>query len=393
MSVIFQKIKEQILTKEDLSFTKEDLDKLTKEEREQIEKVLITFIKNGKQEAIKFIPYLNIEIEDYLKNGDIKSLPVLTQSEIYLNLYKRNKSTFFIDPIIKLAENNPEAYKFLINMLSDNTVDEQLKNNLYEKILSIGFSNESCQRIYEEEKAKINKNIPKTSAINAVIGFAIGDALGVPVEFTTREERKKQPITEMIGYGTHHVPAGTWSDDTSMTLACLDSIIEKQDIDYDDIMNKFCEWARKAKYTATDRVFDIGNCTSMALSNYSHGINALDCGISSQSSNGNGSLMRMLPIAYYLWINSFTDKEETEIIDNYSGLTHAHEISKLGCKIYCDYLKQLLQNKSKEEAYEYIKNKDYEKSYSKETVALYSRILKGNIKALQKKIFHHLDMF
>ena len=110
MSVIFQKIKEQILTKEDLSFTKEDLDKLTKEEREQIEKVLITFIKNGKQEAIKFIPYLNIEIEDYLKNGDIKSLPVLTQSEIYLNLYKRNKSTFFIDPIIKLAENNPEAY-------------------------------------------------------------------------------------------------------------------------------------------------------------------------------------------------------------------------------------------------------------------------------------------
>ena len=57
-----------------------------------------------------------------------------------------------------------------------------------------------------------------------ILGHAIGDALGVPVEFQTREELRDNPVVGMRGYGTYPVPAGAWSDDTSMTLALVESL-------------------------------------------------------------------------------------------------------------------------------------------------------------------------
>ena len=63
--------------------------------------------------------------------------------------------------------------------------------------------------------------------------------MGVPIEFSIREKCLAKPLTEMVGYGSHSVPAGSWSDDTSMTIATMDSIIEKKTIDYQDIMEKF----------------------------------------------------------------------------------------------------------------------------------------------------------
>ncbi len=72
---------------------------------------------------------------------------------------------------------------------------------------------------------------------DGIIGVAIGDALGVPVEFISREELAKFPVTGMQGYGVHHQPMGTWSDDTSLTLALMDSIVHRQAVDYHDIMS------------------------------------------------------------------------------------------------------------------------------------------------------------
>ncbi len=98
-----------------------------------------------------------------------------------------------------------------------------------------------------------------------IIGVAIGDALGVPVEFIAREEITNAPITAIIGYGTHMQPPGTWSDDTSLTLALLDSISQKHEIDYRDIMDKFSEWMLYNEYTATGKIFDIGNTIKKRL--------------------------------------------------------------------------------------------------------------------------------
>ena len=72
---------------------------------------------------------------------------------------------------------------------------------------------------------------------SAVFGFAVGDALGVPVEFCSREEMEENPVNSRRGFGTYPYPAGTWSDDTSMTLACMDSLLNG--IDLNDMMIRF----------------------------------------------------------------------------------------------------------------------------------------------------------
>lgn len=178
---------------------------------------------------------------------------------------------------------------------------------------------------------------------DGIIGLAVGDALGVPVEFKTRMEIESNPVTTMQEYGTHHQPKGTWSDDTSLTLALLDSLVKNSGLDYADIMDKFCEWLMYGEYTATGEVFDVGNSTSKAIMNYGRGINPLECGGASEYENGNGSLMRILPIAYYLCAQ--TDKTiETRmnIVHNVSSLTHRHKRSLIGCGIYITVAIKLL---------------------------------------------------
>ena len=221
---------------------------------------------------------------------------------------------------------------------------------------------------------------------SGLLGFATADALGVPVEFTTRGLRESDPVSDMRGNGTYPVPEGTWSDDTSMTIATMDSIRESEGINYEDIMDKYCDWVFNSKYTATDQVFDVGRTTGQALDNYyKTKIKAVECGGREDSSNGNGSLMRMLPIVYYLHYSDLDENTKTEIIDNYSSLTHAHEISKLGCRIYYDYMDGLLSGLTKEEAYDKLKYKEYPKYYSEDSILKYERVLDGTLSTLNKE--------
>ena len=162
-----------------------------------------------------------------------------------------------------------------------------------------------------------------SKVLDGVIGFAIGDAMGVPIEFSNREKCLVNPLTEMIGFGSHQVPAGSWSDDTSMTIATMDSIIQNKTIDYKDIMNKFCDWAVDYKYTPTNFRFDIGHTCAKAIYNYSKkGSPPLECGLDDINSNGNGSLMRMLPIALYSYYKKLNEREIQVLTNNVSSLTH-----------------------------------------------------------------------
>lgn len=88
-----------------------------------------------------------------------------------------------------------------------------------------------------------------SSLKSAMLGHAVADAMGVPVEFESRETLKKDPVTGYRGYGSHSVPAGTWSDDTSMNLASLDSL--SRGLDYGDMLERFCRWKNQAAYTVT----------------------------------------------------------------------------------------------------------------------------------------------
>ena len=173
---------------------------------------------------------------------------------------------------------------------------------------------------------------------DGIIGLLIGDALGVPYEFSWREELEKYPAIDMVGHGTYDKPAGTWSDDTSMTIATMASIVDKKAIDYDDIMEKFCKWYKREIYWQIP-CFDIGITTHVALDEYLDGTPALECGLDGDRDNGNGSLMRILPLAYIPDI-------DYETIENVSALTHAHKRSRIACVFYIEIAKSMLENEN-----------------------------------------------
>lgn len=177
----------------------------------------------------------------------------------------------------------------------------------------------------------------------AIIGSIIGDALGVPAEFMSRDELKKNPITDMIGGGLHNQPAGTWSDDTSMVLCTMDSIIENG-IDYDDQMKRFSEWLWSAENTARDEVFDVGGTTKHAIFKFVKNTPALECGETAENTCGNGSLMRIIPTALYIvgkYDNYEIDDRTAEIIHNTSKCTHAHLKCQIACGIFCAVIFQM----------------------------------------------------
>lgn len=214
---------------------------------------------------------------------------------------------------------------------------------------------------------------------DGIIGFAIGDALGVPLEFKIREELIQNPIINMIGYGSHKVPKGCWSDDTSMTLATMKSIIDNKNINTNDMADKFLKWFRNAEYTATGQTFDIGRTTLQALAKYELRLDkASNCGEDNELSNGNGSLMRMLPIVYYCFSRDLKDNEIIEIVSNVSSITHKHEISILGCYIYVVFAIELLKSKNLKEAYKTVRKLNYTR-FSNHARDKYNRILKKDI--------------
>lgn len=181
---------------------------------------------------------------------------------------------------------------------------------------------------------------------SAVFGHAIGDALGVPIEFTNREQLEKYPVTDMLEFGTHHLPKGTWSDDTSMMLCTLISLTKQKDIIPEDIMSNFLKWAVDGEFTPFGQAFGIGRTTLKAISNYRQ---AKPYGCTLERDNGNGSLMRILPVVlyqhFYTRENIFLEQKIKEI-HTVSALTHAHERSMMACGIYSFIMEELLQNPS-----------------------------------------------
>ena len=180
-----------------------------------------------------------------------------------------------------------------------------------------------------------------------MLGHAVGDALGVPVEFCERDELAAKPVTDMVGYGTYPYPEGCWSDDTSMSLAALDSLASGK-LDFDDIMVKFGEWYYDDEYTPTGEMFDVGNTCSYAIDNYfAHHKPVEECGLTRERSNGNGSLMRIHPFVLYACAKQMSIDEWLGVIVKASALTHAHDRSKIGCLIYTFVLMSLLKDKGK----------------------------------------------
>ncbi len=177
---------------------------------------------------------------------------------------------------------------------------------------------------------------------DGLYGLAVGDALGVPVEFCDRETLAGKPVTGMQSGGAHRQPAGTFSDDTSLALATADSLAGG--LDYDDLMARFYSWYSKGCYAAGGIVFDIGNNTERALKRYAGGTAPLKCGGCSPDNNGNGSLMRILPAAYQIERTGLKDRAMFDFIHRLSALTHGHPLSLTACDLYIAVALRLLED-------------------------------------------------
>lgn len=205
----------------------------------------------------------------------------------------------------------------------------------------------------------------QTKFRNGIYGVATGDALGTPVQFCSREELRKYPITGMKDDGTYRLPAGTWSDDTSMSLALAESLGRLNDINYEDIMGNFVKWNNCGKFTPDGKAFDQGYTCLTAIENWLNRKKlgwpekTVDCGLTKFKDNGNGSLMRILPIAFYIYAK-YGKKSylHGDIVRNVSKLTHAHPISQFACEFYCNMIYQMLENpeSSKNEIFQNVKN-------------------------------------
>jgi len=166
-----------------------------------------------------------------------------------------------------------------------------------------------------------------------LIGLLVGDALGVPYEFHVPQSLPAAiEMTPPLSFrrSHHQVAPGTWSDDGSMALCLAASLLEHGALDLDDLGRRFQRWYDEG-YLTVDGAFDIGNQTTEALDRLDAGVAARDAGGAGERDNGNGSLMRVLPLA--LWHRG-DDDELVELAHDQSRVTHAHPRSMVACALY-----------------------------------------------------------
>ncbi|MCO6174653.1 ADP-ribosylglycohydrolase family protein [Flavobacterium sp. NRK F10] len=225
----------------------------------------------------------------------------------------------------------------------------------------------------------------KDKLYGALFGLAIGDALGVPVEFKSREFLKKYPVQDMQENGSHGQPKGTWSDDSSLAFCLAESLCEGFDID--KIALLFLQWYNEEIWTPHGTVFDIGIATRKAIHRISQGESPVLCGGFNIGDNGNGSLMRILPLVFCL-------KKEKDYhvvyqrVKDVSSITHAHFRSVFSCFIYIVYALEIMKGLNKKEAYHKMKEvvSDFisDKSFNKMELQLFDRVLRTDISNLKE---------
>ena len=162
----------------------------------------------------------------------------------------------------------------------------------------------------------------------AVWGHLVGDAIGVPYEFSVPNPDR---VVEIRQYGTHHQPAGTWSDDGALMLAVLDSLTSVK-FDPDDQGQRMLAWFDEGSYTPDgDGAFDIGATTRAALDRLRRGARGIDAGGDADRDQGNGSLMRILPVAL---VGTAQEGVRIERAHHASRVTHAHPACQVACALY-----------------------------------------------------------
>ncbi len=224
----------------------------------------------------------------------------------------------------------------------------------------------------------------KDRMLGSLWGAIVGDALGVPVEFKSRTERLNDPVTDMRGYGTFHLPRGSWSDDSSLMLCTVEGLLDG--FETQRIGDLFIRWLNDAHWTPYGLVFDVGFGTRQAIQQIEQGVPAEKAGSSREDNNGNGSLMRILPVA--ICCHLMAEPDLIEHAHRASSITHGHPRSLISCGIYCLMAKALFQGKPLPDAYSSIIGtaRDlYSKPPFLGEILHFNRVLGGKLSSLPEK--------
>ncbi len=222
---------------------------------------------------------------------------------------------------------------------------------------------------------------------DALLGVAVADAIGVPVEFQSRQELAQNPVLDIRGYGTYQQPPGTWSDDSSLTFCLAESLSHTYDLA--DMAEKFIQWKKGQLWTPHGKVFDIGLTTRTSIDQLElilrkgnpADLTYLRYSNADEYTNGNGSLMRIMPLLFHLEGKGM--EEQFECIWEVSALTHGHIRAALASAIYLRLAEYLRHGHSPLAAYQAMQ-KDINQYWDRRGVIakerqLFHRILQGNI--------------
>jgi ADP-ribosylglycohydrolase len=191
---------------------------------------------------------------------------------------------------------------------------------------------------------------------SALFGVAIGDALGVPVEMIPRATLDAQPVQDLLGYKAHNKPPGTFSDDSSMTFCLAESLCHGYDVN--DIAQRFVQWFFDGYWTPEGKVFGVGKTTENAITSLKNGTAPNLSGNYSNTCNGNGSLMRTLPLLFY--IRDLEIEERYAITKEVSSITHGYIRAVIACFYYLEFALELLNGKDKHTAYRITAKRVYD---------------------------------
>lgn len=200
----------------------------------------------------------------------------------------------------------------------------------------------------------------------SLTAVALGDALGFPIQHDTRSNPFDDPVIQMVGHLSANVPAGTWSDDTSLSIASLVSLTFGYNL-Y-DLMTRYSQWYHFGDYTPFNHAYDVNNTTQSAISRFDNGTQPELCGGVQDADNNNTALKRLMPLAFYILTKnpnySFND-ETVKLVHDFTATTNRTPKAYIGSGILTNVIIKLIQNPNKyamlravKEVLDYYRSKD-----------------------------------
>lgn len=216
---------------------------------------------------------------------------------------------------------------------------------------------------------------------DALLGLAVGDALGLPHAFRPRHELERNPIVGMDGWGTWNQESGTWSDASSLSFCLAESLCRGYDLR--DLADRFVAWMDRGYWTARGEAFDVGRTVAAAIERLrSGGVQPAQAGFLRERDNGNGSLMRILPAVFFL--AGKPAEERAWIVAELSSLTHGHRRSQLACILYIEIALLLSEGLPVSSAYTSAASAFAARHSEDREIDHFARILGGELAGLSR---------